>query len=139
MPVITAEEFINLSTKAVEISGFEKDEKLTVMLKKISMTTMMVDGKIPNELLYLVDDVFDVKASNKEIIENTNNLLKQKDNSEISEMIKLMDIVCEEAMIQPKYNDIKNYMTDTQKNEVFSWVLKGVNDLKPINEEPKAS
>lgn len=129
---ITAEEFIKLSSQEVEISGFTKGEKIKVLLKDVSLTSMMVDGRIPNDLVKTVEELFSGK---KPTIEEAQEVAKNFDSDKIREMMSLMDVVCKEAMVQPKYDEVKNYMTDEQKNDIFTWTQRGIEELKPFDEE----
>lgn len=129
---ITAEEFIKLSSQEVEISGFTKGEKIKVLLKDVSLTSMMIDGRVPNELVQTVEDVF---AGSTPTVEEAQKVAKNFDSDKIREMMSLMDVVCREAMVQPKYDEVKNYMTDEQKNDIFAWTQRGVQELKPSVKE----
>lgn len=129
---ITAEEFIKLSSQEVEISGFTKGEKIKVLLKDVSLTSMMIDGRVPNELVQTVEDVF---AGSTPTVEEAQKVAKNFDSDKIREMMSLMDVVCQEAMVQPKYDEVKNYMTDEQKNDIFAWTQRGVQELKPSDKE----
>ena len=46
MSVISAEQFKNKATRVVEISGFEEGEKIEVRIKPVSLTAMMMQGRI---------------------------------------------------------------------------------------------
>lgn len=129
---ITAEEFIKLSSQEVEISGFTKGEKIKVLLKDVSLTSMMIDGRVPNELVQTVEDVF---AGSTPTVEEAQKVAKNFDSDKIREMMSLMDVVCREAMVQPKYDEVKNYMTDEQKNDIFAWTQRGIQELKPSYKE----
>ncbi|HBI91859.1 MAG TPA: hypothetical protein DDY58_05180, partial [Terrisporobacter glycolicus] len=65
MSVINAEQFKSKATRVVEISGFEENEKIEVRIKSMSLLTMMNNGKIPNELLGVVQKLFNEGANSK--------------------------------------------------------------------------
>ena len=54
---------------------------------------------------------------------------------EMSMMYELIDNVCEECLVEPKFADIKEFMTDAQKIEVFTASQGVVKNLIPSNEE----
>lgn len=135
--VITAQEFIKMSSKEVEISGFEEGQKIIVRLKPVSLQTMMIDGKIPNELIKVVDDLFKGKKESNKVptMEEAEEASKSISMKDITEMMGLMNAVCNEAMVEPKFQEVKDYMTDEQKNEIFAWTQRGVKEIESF---PKA-
>ena len=46
------------------------------------------------------------------------------------EIGKLLDIVCAEAMLEPRYDEIKDVMNDAQKMEIFAFTQGGVESAK---------
>ena len=99
----------------------------------------MVDGRIPNELLATVDGLFSGKQTEKQKQQAAIDVVKNSNNKDLVEMMKLMNVVCEEAMVEPKFESVKAFLTDEQKNDIFTWVVSGVRDLTPIDGEPKCS
>ncbi|WP_343342440.1 hypothetical protein [Terrisporobacter petrolearius] len=114
MSVINAEQFKNKATRVVEISGFEENEKIEVRIKSMSLLTMMNRGKISNELLTVVGGLFD-GVNDSEITEK--DIISKSDDMKFA--IELMDNVCKECLVEPKYDEIADYLTDAQKSEIF--------------------
>ena len=50
-------------------------------------------------------------------------------------MYELIDQVCEDCLVEPKFKDIKEFMTDGQKIEVFTASQGVVKDLIPSDKE----
>lgn len=118
MSVINAEQFKSKATRVVEISGFEENEKIEVRIKPISLLTMMNSGKIPNELLEVVQKLFNEETAPKKKKISEKDILSQSDD--IKSITMLMDAVCNEILVEPKYEEIKDYLTDVQKTEMFN-------------------
>lgn len=128
--VVSAKDFINKAVKVVEIDGFEPGEKFDIKIKPVSLLGMMTKGKLPNELKAQIASMFaDNKPAVKDNKMNINNM------DELALMQELMDKVCEECMVEPKYNEVGEYMTDAQKTQVFMHAQGNVQEYIPSDEE----
>lgn len=111
---ITAEQFKNKATRLIDIPGFEDGELITVLIKPVSILQMMNNGVIANELLTTVLELFG---------ENKGKELKPedifKDGDSVSILTDMMNKVCQEVLVQPKYEEIAEYLTDEQKQSIF--------------------
>lgn len=63
MSIISVKEFKNKATRIIKIDGFEPNEKIEVRIKPASMLGMIAVGKLPNNLLQTVDDLFISKGN----------------------------------------------------------------------------
>ena len=88
--------------------------------------TMMVNGKLGNDLLPLVQNLFKQNQS-KSIMDS--DLMENSDNLKL--IISLMDRVCEEVLVEPTFDEIGEYLTDTQKQEIFTAAQGTVEATKP--------
>lgn len=129
--ITSIEEFRNQSQPLVDIVGFEPGEYITVRLRRISLMAMCKSGKIPNSLLQKSTELFTGKKGDKRVDE-----AKVLENlSELDGIEQIIDTVCEAAMIEPKFNDVKEYLTDEQKTEIFQWTQGGVKALESFRTE----
>lgn len=127
MSVISAEQFKNKATRIIQISGFEEGDKIEVRIRPVSLTAMMMKGRISNELKTEAFKLFDNGRGGKGT--------EPESAEEMSMMYELIDNVCEECLVEPKFADIKEFMTDAQKIEVFTASQGVVKNLIPSNEE----
>lgn len=111
---ITAEQFKNKATRLIDIPGFEEGELITVLIKPVSILQMMNNGVIANELLATVLELFG---------ENQGKDLKPedifKDGDSVTILTQMMNKVCQEVLVEPKYDEIAEYLTDEQKQSIF--------------------
>lgn len=111
---ITAEQFKNKATRLIDIPGFEEGELITVLIKPVSILQMMNNGVIANELLATVLELFG---------ENQGKELKPedifKDGDSVTILTQMMNKVCQEVLVEPKYEEIAEYLTDEQKQSIF--------------------
>lgn len=125
--VINANDFINKAVKIVEIDGFNEGEKIAIKIKPVSLLAMMTKGKLPNELKAQVASLFNQK--------NDTQQLNLNDVEQLTLMHELMDKVCEDCMVEPKFNEVGEYMTDIQKTQVFTFAQGNISEYTPSNKE----
>ena len=128
--VISAKDFISKATRIIDISGFDKGDEISVRIKPVSLMTMMVNGKLGNDLLPLVQNLFKQNQSKSTM---DSDLMENSDNLKL--IISLMDRVCEEVLVEPTFDEIGEYLTDTQKQEIFTAAQGTVNATKPSIQE----
>lgn len=124
MAIISAEQFRNKAVSIIPIPGFDAGETFEIKVKKLSIVGLMSSGKIPNSLMKVVKDTFaGIKSASAEADESA---IMDK----AGDIGKLLDIVCAEAMIEPRFEDIKDVMNDAQKLAVFQFTQGGVEEAK---------
>lgn len=131
MAIITAEQFRQKSVSVIQIPGFDPGETFEIRVKKLSIVGLISSGKIPNSLMKVVKDAFSGIKSSQDSDENS-----EHDESAVidkaGEIGKLLDIVCKEAMLEPRFDEIRDVMNDAQKLAVFQFTQGGVEEVKPF-------
>ena len=124
MAIISAEQFRNKAVSIIPIPGFDAGETFEIKVKKLSIVGLMSSGKIPNSLMQVVKDAFaGIKSAGAEADESA--IMDRA-----GDIGKLLDIVCAEAMLEPRFEDIKDVMNDAQKLAVFQFTQGGVEEAK---------
>nr|DAI99068.1 MAG TPA: hypothetical protein [Caudoviricetes sp.] len=129
MSVISAEAFKNKATRIIKIDGFEPNEKIEVRIKPASMLGMIAVGKLPNNLLQTVDDLF-ISKGNKKSKGKVDTSDMNPD--ELKMVMEMIDTICRDCMVEPLFDDIKMFMTDTQKMQIMSESTGTVNAVIPF-------
>ena len=129
MSVISAEAFKNKATRIIKIDGFEPKEKIEVRIKPASMLGMIAAGKLPNNLLQTVDDLF-ISKGNKKSKGKVDTSDMNPD--ELKMVMEMIDTICRDCMVEPLFDDIKMFMTDTQKMQIMSESTGTVNAVIPF-------
>ena len=123
MSVISAKEFKEKATRVIEIDGFEPGEKIEVRIKPASILNLMISGKLPNSLLNVVQELFgDVDKINDKL---------QNDPETMKAAMELMDLVCEQCLVEPKYSEIAEFLTDNQKSQIMTEAQGNVTAATP--------
>lgn len=130
--ITSVSEWRERSQPLVDIQGFEPGEYLTVRLKSVNLLDLVKTGKIPNALLEEATKLFTGSKDSSGKIDETKilNNLGSTDG-----VMQIIDTVVESAMVEPTYNEVKDFITDAQKMEIFNWTQGGINSLKSFREE----
>lgn len=113
LKVISAREFRKKATRIIEIDGFEPGEKIAVRIKPASLLNLMMSGKLPNNLLGTVNELFEQK-------DNTQAMqLFEQDENKIKDIMEIIDLVCEQSLVEPTFEEIKDVITDVQKMQIM--------------------
>ena len=131
MSVISASEFRKRSTRVIEIDGFEPGEKIEVRIKPASLINLMVSGKLPNDLLATVEELF-----------NKGDDLKNQDvfaqgADKVKEIMGLIDLICDQSLVEPLFGEIKDVITDNQKMQIMSAAQGNVKAAIPTVQKQK--
>ena len=131
MSVISASEFRKRATRVIEIDGFEPGEKIEVRIKPASLINLMVSGKLPNDLLGTVQELFD-KGDD----------LRDEDvfaqgADKVKEIMSLIDLVCEQSLVEPPFREIKDVITDNQKMQIMGAAQGNVKAAIPTVQKQK--
>ena len=93
---------------------------------------MASQGKIPNHLLGIA-----VTATTGEQKKSTD---KMSDKEKLKMVDQSMDLYCIACMVEPKYEDVKDILTDDQRGTIFEWAIGAVSDLDSFrNKEANGS
>lgn len=123
MNVTSIEELIKQSQGSiVELPPFCEGMKFYARLKRPSMLSLVRRKKIPNTLLSSANSLF---AGGPAALDTRNEAMME-------EIFNIMDILCEEAFVQPTYKEIKDagiQLTDDQLMFIFGYTQTGVKQL----------
>lgn len=125
LKVISAREFRKKATRVIEIDGFEPGEKIAVRIKPASLLNLLMSGKLPNNLLGTVNDLFEQTNKGKSME------LFEQDENKIKDIMEIIDLVCEQSLVEPTYEEIKDVITDTQKMQIMAEAQGNVNAAIP--------
>lgn len=112
--------------EVVELPAFAEGIPFVARLRRPSMMSLAKQGKIPNSLLTDANKLFAGGAAgvvNKNI--DNDNMME--------ELFELMEVICDAALVEPKYKDLKNNgieLTDQQFMAIFGYTQEGVKSLE---------
>lgn len=102
----------------VSLPGWD-EEPWIARLRRPALNSMVLNGEIPNELLPIVEELF----------EDT----QQTTDSEspgIEKTAQLFHLMAEKALVEPKYEQVSHLLTDEQLIAIFHYAQAGVRALE---------
>jgi len=118
MEITKAGDLENLKKgEVIELPPFDEKNELVARLKRPSLLTLCRIGTIPNKLLTAAQRLFEGDKK-----------------GDIKEYGELLHIVAEAALVEPKYEDVKDLLTDEQLTAIFNYTQLGVMALQPFRE-----
>lgn len=108
--------------EVVELPGFDDDTPFVAKLKRPSLLALCKAGAIPNQLLGAAQEIFEGR---------------QKSN--IKNYADVLDVIISQALIEPAYEDVKEYLTDMQRMAIFAYTQNGIKGLLPFREIERIS
>ena len=105
-----------MATTIIEIPDFEGTGTIKVRVKKPRLMAMAAQGKIPNHLLGIVNNMMFPSK-------------KEKKEPNIEEIAKIYELYCRACLVEPSYDEIKDIMTDEQMSAIFDWAMGDVKKL----------
>ena len=101
--------------EVVELPKFDDGTPFIAKLRRPSLLYLCKSGAIPNELLAAAQEIFEGR---------------QKGN--IKNYADVLDKVLEVALVEPKYEEVAELLTDFQRLAIFSYTQNGVMGLQPF-------
>ena len=101
----------------VELPPFDNGKPFCAKLKRLSLLGLCKSGAVPNQLLAAVQEIYEGKQ-----------------RSNIKSYAEVLDIVCEQCLVEPAWDDIKDIITDVQKLAIMTYAQSGVAGLLPFRQ-----
>lgn len=136
--IASVEDFKRISEQVIELVDWDDNGErysFNVKVKKANMLSMISSGVIPNSLLNKVkylDNPNRKQMSDEEIASKFN-------AEEIQHSLDAMHKVAAEVLIQPRYEEIKDYLTDNMVGQLFTYLQKGVKGLDSFRNKQEST
>lgn len=122
--ILSIEQLKKMATTVIEIPDFEGVGKIKVRVQKPRLMAMAVQGKIPNHLLGIVNDMMFPKN-------------KDKKELKIEDISKTYELYCRACLVEPSYEEMKDIITDDQMIAIFDWAEGKVNQLNTFRDDKR--
>lgn len=107
-------------TEIVALNGWD-GEPFVCRLRRTTLRGMITAGKIPNPLLGAAQKLYEGAGS--------------RANANIRDMLRVMELVVEDALVEPRYCELKDAgidLTEEQFGAIFAYAQKGVQAIEPF-------
>jgi len=121
--VLSIEKLREMAFNYIEIPNFNGQGTITVQVQKPRIMAMAAEGKIPNPLLSVASKMAGSKGSAK------------TDENAFVDSSKVFALYCKACLVNPKYDDMKDIITDDQMLAIFNWAMGEVNEIEPFRKE----
>ena len=114
--------------QVVELPPFAEGQPFVARLRRPSLMGLVKSGRIPNSLMKQATTLF----------AKGNQSLSGMNANTLTDMLDIMDIIIDEAMIEPNYSELKSngiMLSDDQIMAIFSYTQQGVDYLKQFRTE----
>jgi hypothetical protein len=108
--------------EVVELPPFGNGTPFVARLKTPSILTLCASGAIPNELLQEATDIYEGKDMQEGHIEQYG---------------KVLNAVAKAVLVEPKYEEVKDYLSGVQLITIYNYSQSGVSALRPFREIKK--
>lgn len=105
----------------VQLPDFAEGQPFIARMRRPSMLSLVKIGKIPNKLLVTANELFNGKQADTD------------DENVLGNMFDVMEVICEVALIEPTYEEIKKAgleLSDNQIMAIFNYTQVGVDALE---------
>ena len=114
--ITTADDLANIHKgEIIELPPFDENTPFTARLKRPALLTLCKVGTIPNTLLATAQKIFEGEKS-----------------GDIKNFSEVLHLVAKSAIIEPKYDEVKDILTDEQLTAIFNYTQTGVLGLLPF-------
>lgn len=110
----------------VKLPDFAEGQPFVVRMRRPSMMALVKVGKIPNSLLVTANEMFNGKSADTD------------DEDVMKNMFGVMEVICETALIEPTYQQIRDAgleLSDNQIMAIFNYTQVGVQALDNFRQE----
>ncbi|MCD3223785.1 esterase [Clostridium botulinum] len=120
--------------KIIQLPPFFPDGKpFIAKIKNPNLMNLLSKGKIPNTLIHAVDQVMFGAEDHKDKKVQS----KEEQLDQVRQMTELFEIIAQEALLEPTYEDLKNAnleLTMQQSLALFQYTQEGVKSLESFRE-----
>lgn len=124
--ILSIEQLREMANPVIEIPNFDNTGTIKVRVRKPQLLSMASQGKIPNHLLNI--------AATMVSGEKVKDIDKMEDMDKIKMINDTMELYCIACLVEPKYEEIKDILTDDQKGIIFNWGIGQVQSLNSFRE-----
>ncbi len=108
-----------------ELPPFDNGAPFYAKVRRANLMSLLTAGKIPNDLLGIAHQALDKGLT------PTNFTPEQ-----IPELGKLLDVICGACLVEPSWEEVKEYLTDEQVQAIMAYATAGAKALESFRRRP---
>lgn len=122
--ILNIEELKKMAMPIIEIPNFDNTGTIKVRVQKPRLLTMAKEGKIPNHLLGVANELITGETSRK-----------KEGSVKIKDVADMLELYCKACLVEPTYEEFKDIITDEQMFAIFDWGMDGIEELENFRED----
>lgn len=122
---MTAAEVKAAATPVQELPPFENGVPFRARLRRASLLSLMMGGKIPNDLLAIAHESLDKGFSPGNF-----------DVADLPKLGALMETMCAASLVEPAWEEVKDLLNDVQIQAIMAYATAGAKALDSFRERP---
>lgn len=124
--ILSIEKLREMANPIIEIPNFDNTGYIKVRVQRPKLLKMAAEGKIPNHLMNIAVTMINGKPQTRKEL---------SDKEYIKEINSAMELYCMACLVEPRYEEFKDIITDDQKATIFNWGLGEVSSLNSFRED----
>lgn len=109
------------ATDIISIPNFKGNGMINVRVQRPRIISMAAQGKIPNPLMGIAT----------ELIKKGVNI----EDAKLKESSQMFELYCRVCMVEPTFEEMKDYITDDQMVKIFQYAIGGLNAVEPFRKD----
>lgn len=130
LQVTSLERIRQLACQTIPLPGWESGEPFFAKVRRASLLALVHQGQIPNELLPIVYKIISKSGEFNPMTDST--------PEEFGQFIDMLNAVCKAVLVEPKFEDVAEYLTDVQRTAIFLYTQQGLKMLELFRERQEA-
>ena len=118
--VLSIKELKEMATPVVRIPNFDGTGYINVKMRKPRIMDLAMRGEIPNHLIGVATAMTTGKSSKKD---------KKEEDTLLKDAASIIELYASVCLVEPKYEEFKEIMTDAQGDFIFQWAMGQVTGL----------
>lgn len=123
--ILSMEELREMATPIIKIPNFDNTGTINVRVQRPRLMEMAKQGTIPNHLLGIAAEMVGGKKDEKKL--SNKEILKQS--------ALMMELYSNACLVEPKYSEFKDIMTDEQGDAIFAYAMGEVSELDSFRKD----
>lgn len=119
-------DYKSMALKHLMIPDFDGTGTMEITLQRPRLLALAEQGKIPNPMLTAASDVMFGKKKKE-----------TEKEPELKTLAGTISLYCAVCMVEPTYEEVKDYLTDDQMLAIWNWVMgktKSLDTFRPNKE-----
>ena len=125
--IFNMQEMKKLAQPILSIPNFDKTRTINVRVQRPRLLDMAKQGEIPNHLLGIANQMLLGKKDNN----------KLNDKKSLEQIASMMELYARACLVEPKYEEFKEIITDEQGDAIFAFAMGEVSGLDSFRKNKK--